>query len=95
MNNMVLYIGVTDFIAFDISRQISRKWVLGDKFANTRITLLEYNLTFKSLDVYLGDGEMLRLFDVKELIYKPKDAEEEYLSAYKRSVREVEANLLN
>jgi len=66
----------TDYFYIDEVRQRYRIWVLGEKFLDSVIVMLEYNLTFQSLDVYLENGNMLRVFNVRDLFYEPYAEEE-------------------
>jgi hypothetical protein len=67
----------TDYYFLDDLRSRQRKWVVGEPFLDSVITILDYNLTFQSLDVYLENGSMLRVFNVKELFYEPYAKEED------------------
>ncbi len=94
MKGMILHTAITDYNYIDANRISQRKWELGKPFFNGVIYMLEYNLTFKSVDVYIDNGDMIRIFNVKELIYKP-NAEEKNLSAHERAVAGVEVTFCN
>jgi hypothetical protein len=73
----ILTHATTDYLFLDHNRQLYRKWIVGEPFLDSVITILDYNLTFQSLDVYLENGSMLRVFNVKELFYEPYAKEED------------------
>ena len=86
-----LYLAITK----PYSENSVSRWKLGGAVGIDEIVLLEYNLTFMCLDIYLSDGRSIKVFDVKELFYRPKDAKEENLSNHERAVTESEAVIYN
>ena len=74
MNNLILTKAITDYYYIDGSNRPHRMWDIGMKWMDSTVTLMDYNLTYQSLDVYLEDGNMVRVFNVRDLLYTPPDA---------------------
>jgi hypothetical protein len=89
MEQRELYIAITGTSENRVS------WTLGSHVQKDIIVLLEYNLTFMCVDIYLDDGRLVRNFDVRELIYRPKDAEKESISDHETAAPGFEVAQLN
>lgn len=70
---MIITQAQTDYFIDSSGKEHHRIWTVGGRCQGCKITILEYNLTFNSLDIYLDSGQMIRVFNIRELLYAEKE----------------------